>query len=726
MKYHPINKNYLRNVFNINLLFINFILFFHPFINGQNVANNSNETNETTVDDTSNSLEYKCEGRTLRYPISANLSKYLENLSINGSEIEGNMIFTSLDNITTIGVMEGTIFESIIKTKNVSNVVTFHSYLDIQKALREHLIEAIFISKQLGDMIKLNNTDLTYFDYNETNEENILKYKFFINNKDIREGFNDILNEHLANLKRIWLGFNTGIKNINTVLTGNKGNLTVALNFNDPPFSYKVKGGVKAGLMVDLIYRLANSTGYGYIEFIEINEFDQLWDIIENDETDIAGILIFENYFTDKTNAQILLDDETRSVVAIRYDNSNETYEWKEPYTSFEQFNNDKLGTLKDTFDLTRQIFNSAQIVNVDDIEDLYNLLLLREIDGFLADETVALFYENNVSDRLTHYDRILGKNTFGFIFVNESIKEEFNEYIFELKNQTNMTSLAIDVEVNETIYEIVTNETNNETEKLNIIINTYLRPFVYFEDETYKGYETYLILNFAYLYNYTVTFNDENETNKVYIGVIKISNTNLGFYSDSIYESNVVLETRKEKLKDTFKISVLSNNYKEKSVNNVLIPISFSNLSKAVTCKFPEKYDYNIDIQCLITGIFLKNQFRGEYTYGDTGNRIKLMYRTIDANKFLKANDYFPDDNIIHHCNLTGVICPEFEISTSTNNITKKSYKITTASIIGIVIVGIFIISAVITIIIMYRKDSSNSKNIEFENSSVDINGFK
>jgi len=726
MKYHPFYKNYSRNIFIIYLYFINFILFFHPFINGQNVSNDSNSTTETTADDTDESLEYACEGRSLRYPITANLSKYLEILSVNGSEIENNTIFSSIDNITTIGVMEGTIFEYIIKTTNISNIITFNSYIEIARALKEHEIEAIFISKQIGDMIRLGNDDLTYLDYNETNEENILKYKFFINNNDIREAFNDILNSHLTQLRRIWFGFNTGIKYINTILTGDKGNLTVALNFNDPPFSYIDNNGEKVGLMVDLVYRLANSTGYGYIEFIEMNNFDQFYQIIENDETDIAGILIFEYYFTNKANAQILLDDETRGVIVIRYDNSNESYYWKEPYTSFEQFNNDKLGALKDTFDLTRQVFNSAQIVNVDDIEDLYNLLLLKDIDGFLADETVALFYENNVSDRLTHYDKILGKNNFGFIFVNESIKEEFNEYIYELKNQTNLESLAIDVEVNETVYEAVTNETNNETEKLNIIITNYLRPFVYFEEEQYKGYETYLILNFAYLYNYSVTFNSENETNLVYIGIIKISQTNLGFYSDPIYESDVVLETRKEKLKDTFKITVLSNNYKEKTVNNVLFPISFSNLSKTVTCSFPELYDYNIYIECLITGIFLKNQFRGEYTYGDTRNKIKLMYRTIDANKFLRANDYFPDYNIINHCNLAGVICPEFEISTETNNVTKKSYKVTTASIIGIVIVGFFIIATVITIIIMYRKDGTNSKKIEFVNSSSNIEDSK
>lgn len=725
MKYHSFNKNHSRNIFIIYLLYINYILFFPSFIQGQNVANYSNTTNETEAYDTSDSFEYKCEGRTLRYPISANLSKYLENLSKNGSEVEDNIIITSLDNITTIGVMEATIFEYIIKVANVSNVITFNSYLEIQSALKEHSIDAIFISKQIGDMIRLNNDDLIYFDYNETNEDNILKYKFFINNNDIRERFNDVLNEHLTQLRRIWFGFNTGIKHINTVLTGDRGNLTVALNFNDPPFSYIDNNGEKAGLMVDLVYRLANSTGYRYIDFINIHEFDQLMRIIENDETDIAGILTFDYYFKNKTNAQILLDDETRSVIVIRYDNSNETYYWKEPYTSFEQFNNDKLGAYKDTFNLTRQVFNSAQIVNVDHIEDLYNLLLLKEIDGFLADKSVALFYENNVSNRLTHFDRVLGKNYFGFIFVNESIKEEFNEYIFELKNQTNMTSLAISLEVNETIYETVTNETNNETEKINIIISNYLRPFVYFEEETYKGYETYLILNFAYLYNYSVTFNNENETNKVYIGVNKILQTDLGFYSDPLYESDVVLETRKEKLKDTFKISVLSNSYKEKSVNNVLIPISFSNLSKIVMCTFPEKYDYNIDIQCLITGIFLKNQFRGEYAYGDTKNRIKLMYRTIDANKFLKANDYFPNDNIINHFNLTGVICPEFEINTSTNNITKKSYRITTSSIIGMVIVGILFISAVITIIIMYRKDFT-TKKFEFENSSSNINDSK
>ena len=715
MKYRSFNKNHSRNIFIIYLLFIYFILFFLPFINGQNDDNNYDDTDETVDEETSDSLEYKCEGRTLRYTITANLSKYLENLSINGSDIEDNIIITSIDNITTIGVMEGTIFEYIIKTTNVSNIVTFNSYDEIQRALKEHSIEAIFISKQIGDMIRMNNDDLTYFFYNETNEDNILKYKFFINNNDIKEEFEDILNRHLTQLKRLWFGFNVGIKHINTNLTGDKGNLTVALNFNDPPFSYIDSNGEKVGLMVDLVYRLANSTGYGYIEFIEFKDFDQLNRIIENDETDIAGIFTFDYYFRDKQNAQILLDDETRSIFVIRYDNSISN-EWKEPYTSFEQFNNDKLGALKDTFDLTREVFNDAQIVSVDDIEDLFNLLLLKEIDGFLADETVAIFYESDVNERLTHYDKVLGTNNFGFIFVNESIKDEFNQYISELKNETELTSLFIDVNVNEEIYQQLTDEGNNETEKINIITNNVFSPFVYLEDDIYKGYETYLILNFAYLYNYSVTFNDENETNKVYIGIIKISQTDLGYYSDPIYDSVIVLETRKEKLKETFTLTVLSNNYKEKNFNNVLIPISFSNLTKTVLCSFPVLYDININIECLITGIFLKNQFRGEYTYGDTENKIKLMYKTIDANKFLKANDYFPDDNIINHCDLTGVICPEFEINTKTNNATSKSYKITTASIIGIVIVGILFISAVITIVIMYRKDVATSKKIEVE----------
>ena len=104
----------------------------------------------------------------------------------------------------------------------------------------------------------------------------------------------------------------------------------------------------------------------------------------------------------------------------------------------------------------------------------------------------------------IEYWDKIIFDS---FLLTN---KEEFNEYIFELNNQTNMTSLAIDIEVNETIYEIVINETNNETEKINIIINNYLRPLVFFEEETYKGYVIYLILNFAYLYNYSVIFNNE------------------------------------------------------------------------------------------------------------------------------------------------------------------------------------------------------------------------
>lgn len=718
-------KSHIFNNYKLYRSYTTLILFF-AFIYCQNDTNNTNTTNSTTIiSDEENSFEAKCIGRSLNYPILVNLSKYLEILSKNESEIENNTVISSLKDATTIGVMEGTIYEHIIEQLNISNVITYDSYDEIEIGLKHHIIDAFLASKYFADLTIMNHDDLKCFDFTEN--DSIIQYKLFINNKDIQNHLNHIIDNNLDELIKIWFGHDTNYKNINKILTGHRGNLSIALNFNEVPFSFKGPDGELTGLTIDLIYRLANSSGY-QVEFIEAETFEDLIDIIENDNTtDISGLLALKEIYEDKNNVKILFDN-IRSMVVIRYENTNESKYWKEPYTSFEQFNKDTLGSLNDSsLELTKQNFNESEIIIRDNINDLYNSLLLKEIDGFLVDEDVAKYYANNIDNRFTYLNKTLARNNFGFIFNNEDILNQFNEYIFELKNKTNGSFLN-DIEVNDTIYEIIKNITNVTEELIiNIIVVNDIKPLAYYENGEYKGYEVVLLCNFAYSYNYSIIFNNDSETNNVYIGYQKISRSNLGNFSDSIYYSNIVLATRKEKLKDTFEIKILDQKYREKNNNNILIPIKFSHISKTVSCSLPTKYDYILLLQCIITGIYYRNQFRGEYQYGETQNKIKLMYKIISANNLLNANDIFPDEYIVNHSNLTDVICPE---NKTTSNKTKESsdtFKISTASIIALGIIGLILIAAIITFIFMYNKEigvpsATSSNKVEFENTSSNL----
>ena len=694
--------------------------FFRFFVDCQNDINYTNITN--TTDNEEDSLDTKCIGNTLKYFITANLSIYIENLCNNYSEIENKPIYLSLDDLSTIGAIKGTAYQNITQNLRRYDNIIYNSYDAINEALRRHVIDGYITCKEFGDIIKMNNDDLTYFEF--TNKKEIIQYKFFIQNTDnfIIKEINDTISKDLDDLISIWFGCDENSKIINKVLTGNRGNFTVALNFNEPPYSYIDSNGNQTGLVLDLLYRFANSSGYN-LEILEIDKYYHLEELYNNYQ---PKILAFSSYEEKEKNLTILedlhlFDNYTESVIIIRDENSNVSRSW-ENYDSLEEFNNEKIGVISETLDLTQQIFKEAEIKYKDSVIDLFNSLLLKEINGFLIDELVAEYYKEKVNNRLAYYNETIGKNYLGFFFTNETIRNNFNEFIPEIRND----NISIDEILNQTeeINEMI--EGLKGKEKLNVIINRNIKPFAYIENGIYKGLEINILYNFSNKYNYSLSFNDVNGTNNVYIGCLNITNNqDLGYNSNVIYESNIVLSTRKDKLKEEITIEILDYKYRRKKNNDLLIPLIYSNISKNSFCIFPSKYDDNIILNCSVFGLYIQNQFKGEYEFGTLNNKIKITNLILETKNFLNANNLFPDENIVNISNMTGIICPDLynEINKTQNK--TSGFKVTTASIIGLIVVGILLAAAILIIVMMYTTEIKPTKkgNYKLTHSDLKLN---
>ena len=680
-----------------------FIIFL-SFSNCQDDNNISNNINNISID----YLNAECNGNTLNYNISINLKQYLINLSKNFSQIENKPIYSSIDDIKTIGVIEGSIYEKLTRKLNILDIKTYKSYDEIISELKLNLINACFTSKEYGDIIKMENGDLTYFNYD--NKDNIIQYRIVFNNLDVNlidviKKF-QITQEEIKELKTIWFGCDNNLKYVNKILTGENGNLTIGLKFNEPPFSYLDSDGNNIGLIIDLFYRFANYSGY-YLNIIELEKDYDPNEINANYTFNLTGFLILNESFYNLASSQNIIDN-IKTVVIIKKEYSNNKIPFFGFYDTIDDIKKDKLGVLEETVELTENIFNNVEYILKEKVIDLYNSLLLNEINGFLIDEKISEYYENKVNNRLINYPKTFGKNYIKLIFTNESITTQFNEFIAKIKKE----NLSFNEILDETTFNNITENDSNYDETINIIIEQNIIPYAYMQNGKYKGYEINLLYNFSYLYHYNLVFNNENETNNVYIGnIINTNETDLGFFTDTIYESNIVFTTRKDKLRNFITIKTLDSKYREKKDNDLLLTVKYSENQKPCFCIVPSNYNNFIIIECFIYGFYPHNRFNGNYEYIENNNKIMIANIILEAKNLFEANSIFKDNNIFNHSNLENIICPS-NVS-NINNITKSSsgFKITTASIVSLAVVGLLFAGAILTIIIMYAKGIRSPK---------------
>ena len=505
------------------LFFFEIIIFFQIFVGCQD---NQDENDTTIIDNEGGALKAECKENTLKFYYFANFSDYLEILYENYIDIESRPIYKSIDDIKALGVIDGTVYKNISQNLNLGQLRLYSTYDEIISALRRRIIDGFFTCKEFGDYIKMNNDDLTYIEYNTT--EDIIHYNFLIQNLDdnIVNDLDDFISNNIEELKTIWFGCDNSTKKVNKILTGDKLKIIAALNFNEPPFAYIDSNGNKVGLILDLLYRFANSSKYS-LNILEINQCFTLEELMGNITSDIFGFMSFEEIDEDIILSKKIFDNEIKSVIVIRTENSENESPWDIFIEMSDDFTDEQIGALNYTFDLTQRIFGQSEIVIKESILELFNSLLLNEITAFFIDELTAKYYKKMASNMIGYYPNIVDRHNLTFFFTNEEVRDQFNEGLLELNEELiHLQNQSLEEIMDEIeIMEELINELEG-TDKLNVVlINKNIRPYSYIENGRYKGFEINIIYYFSYLYNYSITFDREYETdNNVYIGYFNIS----------------------------------------------------------------------------------------------------------------------------------------------------------------------------------------------------------
>ena len=693
-----------------------------------------------------------CEGRTLRYSIATNLTNYLESLTKNNSEIENKTFYNNQDDLKEKkgGIVKGTIYESLAKKNNsLNNYSLYDSYEDAQKALNSHSIEYFLSDKEItGEYIKINDENSTYLGIDQDNNNKeydsyFVMSKDFTKRTEIEKFINDTLKDQYNGLLNNWLGDDDGLKYINKTNDNTKQNLSVLLNFNQKPYAYKENNQQK-GLIVQKLYDFANENDLNLI-LNETNTVEDLLPSVVNGSVNASIGYFINNEIrnNDSINYIPTFLDSNRAYV-IRYDNSENSTQWLIT-NSVRDFNGKNLSCFTGQKDSIQNIFPNSNIDNsTNSTNILFNNLLKKDIDGVIIDKNILDVYLKN-NDRISFYEDKLADNSYGLLFTNEAIRNEFNNFLksnFSATSLNNLFNEWKNADSNKKIDSTLTGTKNLEVSFPNI------RPMCYYENGEYKGYELDLLYRFANKsgYNLIINSDDSSSEGKVSIGCQNItSDGNRVYYSTPILNSSSVLAVRKDNKKSTLNtlpIVALDGNYREKNGNNIDIPVEISGSTKTSSCKLPDTFYSDIIIlNCTVPDLSESQQINStNFKMGNSTDRIKILYSTIKADNLLNSNSLFPGNNIISQSPMNNIVCSTPSSNTdrtenSTINtpiISKKSSGLSTGGIIAIAIPCILALLGAAILAATCKGGSSAATTVHYpmssstqiiENSMIPIN---
>ena len=492
-----------------------------------------------------------------------------------------------------------------------------------------------------------------------------------------------------------WIGVDEGFKYIDKNLSDSSKTLNILLNTNQRPYAYRENNEIK-GMIVQLIYEFAKFFKYK-LNIIDTNTVEDFIPAVKNGSVDISVGYVLNEDISKETSLKLMTTQiSSATIYVIRYDNSINSTEWTIP-SSVEEFDGEALGCLKPDEDLMKSIFPESEkkIISSSYPNELFNYLLRETTDGVLVDKIILDYYLKN-TDRLSYYDDILSNNSYGILFNSEETRNKFNEFLEKNYSEGKLNQLFNEwknADENKIINKEYTTLSGNNILKVSF---PKIRPMCYSENGVYKGYELDLLYQFAKENEYNIEINSENPD--VYLGCKNITNNN--YFSNPILNSSSVLAVRKDSIRKLIPIKVLDGNYVEE--NKIEIPVNVSGKEKKSSCVFPNSfYNNTILINCSISDLSESEKFnKEEIKYGNTNERIKLLYSSISAENLLKSNNIFSDNNLIKNSDTSNIICPDKNNTDNTDDIDdtdnstnfrtygiKKSSGLSTGGIVAIII---------------------------------------
>ena len=463
--------------------------------------------------------------------------------------------------------------------------------------------------------------------------------------------------------------------------------------------------------------------------------------VIKNDK---RGEITFSNVFHPSIIGLIL-----------RYENLPESNEWKGFYESVKEYDGEKLGILLDSSfeDLTKENFPKSEYIYYNGTFELYQALLLEEIEGFLIDEPNAEYFKVIYPEVLTYFPYNFEDNIYAFGFQkNEhgiALLNDFNKFlstinlkeIYDKWNVADTSSLTIDKNL------------NTSAPIINAAFLMDLRPLCFMDGIEIKGYEIELLYKYAKERNYNlnlmtvevgdrITYIQEGKAN-ISGGWFTITNErkNLVNFSNPIHSAGTVLAVRVDTKKDSISMNILDTKYKVKTNNTAEIKVKISDKIKTSNCIFPNMYNDTILINCTISDINDIDPYSEGMEFLNTSDKLKIVYYNLELNNFFQANTKISGhNNIIKESDKKNFVCESSQNNNNNNSNNdsnnndnndnngnndnnkndnnaynnfipnrKNSGKLSTGGIIAIVIPTIILLLGV-TIITISLKSSSSS----------------
>ena len=466
-------------------------------------------------------------------------------------------------------------------------------------------------------------------------------------------------------------------------MTGNNGIINVVAKLKDEPYAYKDKNGEPIGSDIDFIYIFAKNNGYK-INLIEVNTYDEQIEFLKNKSADIAaGNFVIRNDKRQDISFTGVLHPSVIQAV-VRYENLPNSSEWKALYESEKEFDGEKIGILLDSSfeDLTKKNFPKSEYIYYNGTFELYQALLLEEIEGFLIDEPNAEYFKVIYPERATYFPYNFEDNIYAFGFQkNEhgiALLNDFNKFlstinlkeIYDKWNVADTSSLTIDKNL------------NTSAPIINAAFLMDLRPLCFMDGIEIKGYEIELLYKYAKERNYNlnlmtvevgerITYIQEGKAN-ISGGWFTITNErkNLVNFSNPIHNAGTVLAVRVDTKKDSISMNILDTKYKVKTNNTAEIKVKISDKIKTSNCIFPNMYNDTILINCTISDINDIDPYSEGMEFLNTSDKIKIVYYNLELNNFFQANTKISGhNNIIKESDKKNFVCETSQNNSNNDN---------------------------------------------------------
>lgn len=312
-------------------------------------------------------------------------------------------------------------------------------------------------------------------------------------------------------------------------LTGENGTISVALSDSDMPFSYIGEGQAR-GFDVEIMVAFARKYGYK-LDFKDVDFAAKL-----------AGI---ESNKYDVGIGDITVTDERREQMnfTVSYYEGTVVMVTKgigEKKTSLSDISGKRIGVMTGSIQavLMPDLIPDAEYIEFNSMSDLIVALNNRKIDAFGCDQSLytSMLWEGQAVDRI---DEPLDKSNYGIIFPkgqNLTLQSEINEYIAQIKADGTLEAMEQKWFGPKEPTEFVSYDNlNGSNGTITVAVDSSAKPFVYYKNNKFVGFDIEVITEFAKQYGYNVKF--ENVAFASILGGVQSAKYDLGMSGITITE---------------------------------------------------------------------------------------------------------------------------------------------------------------------------------------------